>query len=132
MILSKTFRQTALTGRLADRMRLFSSKASHGGHDDNSHLMWKKLFFFVACPAIVICTIHTFIAEMEHREHWRRPPYVPYEFRNVRIKKFPWGDGNHSLFHHKVFNPLPTGYEPLSPEESAKWDPLPEGESGHH
>lgn len=137
MIFSKLVRQTALNGRLvervAQRLRTYSSKGpeagGHGGHDD---VMWKRVFYFVAIPAVVICTIHTYIAEQEHWEHWRRPEYVPYEFRNVRTKKFPWGDGQHSLFHNPITNPLPTGYEPLPPELSAKYDPLPGGQSGHH
>ena len=27
------------------------------------------------------------------------------------FQAFPWGDGNHSLFHHEMANPLPDGYE---------------------
>lgn len=122
-----------MTGRLAERARRYASKsaADPHGHGD-SDLMWKRVFFFGAVPAIIVASIHTYIAEVEHWEHWRRPEYIPYEFRNVRTRKFPWGDGQKSLFHDPVVNPLPTGYEPLPPELSAKYDPLPEGQSGHH
>lgn len=32
-------------------------------------------------------------------------------YANVSTQKFPWGDGNHSLFHNAHTNPLPEGYK---------------------
>lgn len=86
--------------------------AGHGGHAANPKL-WMKLFFFVCIPAIVVSAVNTYLAESEHQKHYERPEFKPFEFRYIRKKQFPWGDGNHSLFHNPKYNALPDGWEPL-------------------
>ena len=103
------------------RRQLSSTVKEHkGGHEPNPDL-WKKVFYFVACPALVISMINTYLAEIEHWKHYRRPKFVPMEYMYIRTTKFPWGDGNHGLFHNPLVNALPQGWEPL-PDHLKKYD----------
>jgi len=87
--------------------------------------LWRNMTFFVALPAVVIMSIVMYLQEKEHIAHpgHGRPPFVAYEYLRRRTKPFPWGDGNHSLFHNKWNNALPDGYETELPEEDGH---------GHH
>lgn len=43
-------------------------------------------------------------------------PFVKWEYMRIRTKRFPWGDGDKSLFHNPHTNPLPDGYEVIEDE----------------
>jgi len=115
---------TAIRASLLRRMMATanqsSPKAAHGhAHKPGSDLMWKRIFFFVCIPAILLSAVNTYLAEKEHHAHFERPEFRPMEYMYVRKKPFPWGDGNHTLFHNPKVNALPTGYEEM-PEEHGK------------
>ena len=71
--------------------------------------MWKKVSAFVAIPAMALCGYQAYTVEVEHMSHGRAE-FVPYPHLRIRTKFFPWGDGEHSLFHGHN-NALPDGYE---------------------
>uniref|UniRef100_T1DJ48 Putative cytochrome c oxidase subunit via/cox13 n=1 Tax=Psorophora albipes TaxID=869069 RepID=T1DJ48_9DIPT len=80
--------------------------AGHGG----GYKVWKKLSFFVAIPAVGLCMLNAYLKHQE--EHGHPPPeFRAYEHLRIRNKRFPWGEGQKSLFHNPHVNPLPSGYE---------------------
>ncbi|VEN40939.1 unnamed protein product [Callosobruchus maculatus] len=79
------------------------------GQHEGSYKVWRNLTFFIAFPSIILCAVNCVLSHQSG--HHERPPFVKYEYLRIRTKRFPWGDGNHSLFHNPHANPLPDGYE---------------------
>lgn len=79
-----------------------------GGHE-GGYKIWKKLTFLVAVPSIGLCMLNCYLKHQS--EHHERPPFVAYEHMRIRNKRFPWGEGQRSLFHNPHVNALPSGYE---------------------
>ena len=95
--------------------------------------MWKKLSFAVALPGVALCMLNVYLGAMQ--EEVVQVPFAPYEHMRIRTKvievfqpaqmilsltlifvsikfqRFPWGDGQKSLFHNPHVNALPDGYE---------------------
>uniref|UniRef100_A0A1B6H9T8 Cytochrome c oxidase subunit n=1 Tax=Homalodisca liturata TaxID=320908 RepID=A0A1B6H9T8_9HEMI len=84
---------------------------AHGGTPEELEAgmkLWKNLSF-VGIPAVALCMINTYLTTKE--EDHTPPEFHAYEHMRVRTKRFPWGDGNHSLFHNPHANAIPSGYE---------------------
>lgn len=83
-------------------------------HAQKTMVTWRYISLFVAVPGVCLTAYNSWTKEEEHHHHVEehgRPEFVPYTHLRVRSKPFPWGDGNHSLFHNPESNPLPDGYE---------------------
>ena len=83
------------------------SSGTHG--EEGSARVWKALTYFVALPRVGVSMLNVFLKSRHGEEE--RPEIVAYPHLHMRSKPFPWGDGNHTLFHNPHVNPLPTGYE---------------------
>ncbi|XP_067426887.1 cytochrome c oxidase subunit 6A2, mitochondrial [Thunnus thynnus] len=87
--------------------RVFAA-ASHSSHEGGART-WKILSFVLAAPGVTVCMVNAYMKGQAHSHE--QPEFVPYPHLRIRTKKFPWGDGNHSLFHNPHTNPLPDGFE---------------------
>nr|XP_046270970.1 cytochrome c oxidase subunit 6A, mitochondrial [Scatophagus argus] len=93
---------------LSSAARRVFAAASHSGHEGGAKT-WKMLTFVVALPSVAVGMVNAYM-KMQANPH-EPPEFVPYSHLRMRTKKFPWGDGNHTLFHNPHTNPLPDGYE---------------------
>lgn len=55
-------------------------------------------FCSAVIPALILGGINAYNLWTEHWEHWNHlPPLeerVEYPYQNIRVKNFPWGDGD--------------------------------------
>ncbi|XP_043834380.1 cytochrome c oxidase subunit 6A1, mitochondrial-like [Dromiciops gliroides] len=90
---------------LAPARRLLSSSIHR---KEGMGCLWKLLTFFVVLHRVAVSMLNAYLKSQKHHE---LPEFVPYPQLCIWTKPFPWGDGNHTLFHNHHINPLPTSYE---------------------
>ncbi|XP_050689403.1 cytochrome c oxidase subunit 6A, mitochondrial-like [Eriocheir sinensis] len=91
---------------ISTALRNYASAGGSAHAHEGGAKQWKMVSLLVALPAIGLCMVNAFTGEHEHP-----PEFIPYEHLRLRTKRFPWGDGNKSLFHNPHVNALPDGYE---------------------
>merc|ERR1712241_714172 len=84
---------------------------SAGAHDHEAGVKLWKMASFGVIPVLLVCHWQAGMFGNPNIDRHKRPPFVRYDHLRIRTKDFPWGDGNHSLFHNPHFNALPDGYE---------------------
>ncbi|XP_067204932.1 cytochrome c oxidase subunit 6A1, mitochondrial-like [Linepithema humile] len=88
--------------------------------DPRKHEFFRRLSLFVVLPVISLISLITYVRQQEKAKKPRQP-YLDLPYMCRRTKPFPWGDGNHSLFHNPVKNPVrPYGYEVEDPNALVK------------
>ncbi|CAH2006751.1 unnamed protein product [Acanthoscelides obtectus] len=80
-----------------------------GPSHEGRYKIFKHLALLIGFPAIFAAGAYAYNQKVKHEEE--RPPFVKYEYLRMRSKRFPWGDGQKSLFHNPKVNALPDGYE---------------------
>ncbi|KAF6040679.1 COX6A1 [Bugula neritina] len=87
--------------------RNYAHAGSHEEHVATAR-RWKLMTYFLVPPALLATWYNAFYIS----EHHQRPEYIEYDHLRIRTKAFPWGDGNHTLFHNPEMNAVPgVGYE---------------------
>ncbi|KAK9887858.1 hypothetical protein WA026_000166 [Henosepilachna vigintioctopunctata] len=91
---------------------LFRNRShSSSRHSSGGFKIYKSIFLFICLPVIIGLSYWNYNQHVHEKSCYQRPPFVKYSYLYLRSKRFPWGDGNKSLFHNKEKNALPEGYE---------------------
>ncbi|EDP53117.1 hypothetical protein KXW98_000711 [Aspergillus fumigatus] len=70
--------------------------------------LWRKLSIYAVIPCLILGSINAYNLWNEHWEHWEHMPPLEerteYPYQNVRVKNFPFGDGDKTLFWNDQVN----------------------------
>ncbi|KAL6264924.1 hypothetical protein P5V15_005018 [Pogonomyrmex californicus] len=87
---------------------------------DPRKLVFWRMMSLCAFPVLLVMSIITYARQKEKAKE-PREPFLNLPYMCIRTKPFPWGDGNHTLFHNPVKNPVPPhGYEVEDPNAPKK------------
>ncbi|MCP8720206.1 MAG: cytochrome c oxidase subunit VIa family protein [Asgard group archaeon] len=89
-------------------IKKYEEKVHHSGDITK---LWRKLTYLVAIPAVLLVAIPVGKVELEHAEHRKHQAHMTddewptqYDYQNIRLKPFFWGDGDKTLFWNSDVN----------------------------
>ncbi|BCR91624.1 cytochrome c oxidase subunit VIa [Aspergillus chevalieri] len=70
--------------------------------------LWRKLALYAVPPCLILAAINAYNLWEEHWEHWAHEPPLEerteYPYQNIRVKNFPFGDGDKTIFWNSSVN----------------------------
>ncbi|KAJ9155533.1 hypothetical protein NKR23_g1583 [Pleurostoma richardsiae] len=70
--------------------------------------LWRKISIYGVIPCLIVAGVNAYKLWNDHWDHWSHlPPLeerVEYPYQNIRVKNFPWGDGDKTLFWNAKVN----------------------------
>ncbi|RJE24855.1 hypothetical protein PHISCL_02809 [Aspergillus sclerotialis] len=70
--------------------------------------LWRKLSLYAVIPCLALAGLNAYNLWVEHWEHWEHMPpleeRVEYPYQNIRVKNFPWGNGDKTIFWNDNVN----------------------------
>ncbi|GAB1211227.1 hypothetical protein ATERTT37_000340 [Aspergillus terreus] len=77
-------------------------------HAASTSDLWKKLSIFAVIPCLILGSVNAYNLWEEHWEHWEHMPPLEerteYPYQNIRVKNYPWGDGDKTIFWNSDVN----------------------------
>ncbi|CAL5866534.1 uncharacterized protein PFLUO_LOCUS743 [Penicillium psychrofluorescens] len=77
-------------------------------HAASTSGLWLKLSIFAVIPCLIGGSINAYNLWNEHWEHWDHMPALEerteYPYQNIRVKNFPFGDGDKTIFWNSEVN----------------------------
>ncbi|KAF9888440.1 Cytochrome c oxidase subunit 6A, mitochondrial [Aspergillus nanangensis] len=77
-------------------------------HAASTSSLWKKLSIFAVTPCLILGAANAYYLWEEHWEHWAHmaplEERTEYPYQNIRVKNFPWGDGDKTIFWNSEVN----------------------------
>ncbi|CAL7947448.1 unnamed protein product [Xylocopa violacea] len=95
------------TARVMEDVVLTVEQRSHAT-GEGAIKLWRNISFGVGFSAIALAMLNVYLRHKEEKEaHHERPEFVPLPYLKIMNRRFPWGDGKHSLFHNPKHNYVP-------------------------
>ncbi|XP_049825267.1 cytochrome c oxidase subunit 6A1, mitochondrial-like [Aethina tumida] len=102
-IINYGFRRNVQTtvAKTVNNFKVVGPSTTSRGHE-GGYKIWKKLTFLVGFPSITLYGANIWLTHKTN-DH-EQAPFIKYDHLRIRTKRFPWGDGNKSLFHNPHTN----------------------------